>query len=116
VPPWRPAGRQRRRGVAWAPGSPAAVERMTGAGPTGAASEAPLNVALLPKVTEPTPLRLWVPAAAVVIHGPGLVTVPAPGAALPAAAETKTPASAANKNATCSGARNVGGGDDGPTE
>src|SRR5262249_18723897 len=115
-PPFPTAAKQRRTAVALAPGRPASVERMKGAGPTGAASEAPLNVALLPKVTEPTPLRLWVPAAAVVIHGPGLVTVPAPGPALPAAAQTKTPASAANRNETCSGERNVLGGEEGPTE
>ena len=30
------------------------------------------KVALLPSVTEPMPFRLCVPAATVVIHGPGL--------------------------------------------
>ena len=44
-----------------------------------------------------------VPAATVVSHGMALSTVAAPGPALPAAAETKTPASAASRNESSSG-------------
>ncbi len=78
-----------------APGSPAAVESMNGAGPTFEASEAPRYVAPLPRVTEPLPLRLCVPAATVVIHGDGCATVEDAGPLLPAEAATKTPAFAA---------------------
>ena len=40
------------------------------------ANDAPGYVAPLPSVTEPLPLRLCVPAATVVTHGPGCATVP----------------------------------------
>ncbi len=50
---------------------PAAVESISGAGPTAVATDAPLYVTLLPSVTEPSPLRLCVPAATVVSHGLG---------------------------------------------
>ena len=78
---------------------------MIGAGPTAEATEAPLYVALFPRVTEPRPFRLCVPAATVVSHGPGCATVPVVGPLLPAEAETNTPASAANRNETCTGSR-----------
>ena len=73
-------------------------------------------VVLLPSVTEPRLARLCVPAATVVIHGPGFLTVPAPGPSFPAAADTKMPAAAAFRNDTCSGERKFGGGVLGPTE
>jgi hypothetical protein len=57
----------------------------------------------LPSVTEPWPSRLCVPAATVVIHGLGWATVPVVGPLLPAEAETKTPAFAANRNAISAG-------------
>ena len=55
---------------------------------------------LAPSITaEPWPTRSCVSAATVVIHGLGCATVDAPGPLLPAEAETKTPASAALRNA-----------------
>ena len=72
---------------------------MNGAGPIAVASDAPKYVAPLPSVTEPSPLRLCVPAATVVIQGPGCATVPVVGPLLPAEAATNTPASAANRKA-----------------
>src|SRR5262245_25972916 len=79
-----------------APGSPASVELISGAGPTGLAIEAPLNVLLSPSVADPRPARLCVPAATVVIQGLGCATVKlAPS--LPADAATNTPAFAANR-------------------
>ena len=59
----------------------------------------------MPSVTEPLPLRLWVPAATVVSHGPGCATVEVAGPLLPAEVATKTPASAANMNAISTGSR-----------
>jgi hypothetical protein len=59
----------------------------------------------LPRVTEPLTLRLCVPAATVVIHGDGWATVETPGPSLPADAATKTPASAALRNAISTGSR-----------
>src|SRR5262245_42276376 len=70
--------------VASAPGRPAVVESMNGAGPTAAASDAPVYVAPLPSVRVASPLRLCVPAATVVIHGDGCATVPVVGPLLPA--------------------------------
>ena len=48
-----------------------------------------------PRVTVPSALRSWVPAATVVIHGLGCATVAVVGPLLPAEAATNTPASAA---------------------
>src|SRR5215218_4797683 len=81
--------------VGSAPVRPEVTESTSGAGPTGLATDAPLYVAPLPSVTEPRPLRLCVPAATVVSHGPGCATVPVVGPLLPAEAVTKTPASEA---------------------
>ena len=61
----------------------------------------------LPSVTEPSPLRLCVPAATVVSHGLGCATVLVVGPLLPAEAATKTPASAANRNAISTGSRKL---------
>jgi len=60
-------------------------------------------VAPLPRVTEPSPERLCVPAATVVSHGPGCATVDVAGPLLPAEAATNTPASAANRKAISTG-------------
>jgi hypothetical protein len=60
-------------------------------------------VAPFPSVTEPSPLRLCVPAATVVIHGLGCATVLVAGPLFPAEAETKTPASAAKRNEISTG-------------
>ncbi len=56
---------------------------------------------------EPTPLRLWVPLATVVTHGPGWATVDEPGPLLPAEVATKMPASAANRKAISTGSRKL---------
>src|SRR6185295_18896553 len=56
---------------------------------------------------EPSPLRLCVPAATVVSHGPGCATVETAGPLLPADAATNTPASAANRNATSTASRKL---------
>ena len=58
-------------------------------------------------MTEPVPLRLCVPAATVVIQVLGWATVDVVGPLLPAEAATKTPASAANKNAISTGSRKL---------
>src|SRR5690242_16773415 len=71
VPPLSAAEKQRRTAVGSAPARPAAVASISGAGPTGVAIDAPAYVTLLPRRTEPSPLRLCVPAATVVTHGPG---------------------------------------------
>ena len=52
-------------------------------------------------------MRLCVPAATVVSHGLGWATVAVVGPLLPADAATKTPASAALKNATSTGSRKL---------
>src|SRR5258705_7535879 len=94
--------------AALAPGAAAAVASIRKAGPTAAAArDGPLYFALLPSVTLPRPLRLCVPAATVVIHGEGWATVDVAGPSLPAEAETKTPASAANRNAISAGSRKL---------
>ena len=62
---------ERDRGRVWRRQTRRPSESMSGAGPTAVATEAPVYVAPLPSVTEPSPLRLCVPAATVVIHGPG---------------------------------------------
>src|SRR5690349_9108310 len=56
------------------------------------ANDEPLYVALLPRVVEPIPLRLCVPAATVVSQGPGCATVAVVGPLLPADVATNTPA------------------------
>ena len=61
----------------------------------------------LPSVTEPVPLRLWVPAATVVSQGPGWATVLVVGPLLPAEAATKTPASAAFRKAISTASRKL---------
>src|SRR5262249_3885108 len=104
APPLSPAVKQRAAAAAW-PGSAAAEASMSGAGPTGAAIEAPFSVVPFPSVTDPTPLRLCVPAATVVVHGPGCATVPVVGPLLPADSLTNTPASSAKRNATSTGSR-----------
>ena len=60
----------------------------------------------LPSVTDPLPLRLCVPAATVVSHGPGCATLPTVPA-LPAEAATNTPASAANRKAISTASRKL---------
>ena len=78
---------------------------MSGAGASSGRHDAPLYVVAVAERDGAPPSRLCVPAATVVIHGPGCATVPPPGPALPADADTKTPASAANRNATSTGSR-----------
>ena len=99
------AAKQSATFVGSAPEAPAAVESISRAGPVAAAIDAPLKVAPFPSVTEPMPLRLCVPAATVVVHGPGWATVPVVGPLLPADSLTKTPASSAKRNATSTGSR-----------
>ena len=81
--------------------------RSAGAGPTAVATEAPVYVTPLPSVTDPEPLRLCVPAATVVSHGPGCATVLVVGPLLPAEAATNTPASAAYMNAISTASRKL---------
>src|SRR6478609_2633114 len=59
-----------------APARAAAEALISGPVTALAATEAPLYLTVLPRVTEPTALRLCVPAATVVNHGPGCATVP----------------------------------------
>jgi hypothetical protein len=61
----------------------------------------------LPRVTEPEPFRLCVPAATVVSHGPGWATVEVAGPLLPAEVATKMPASAAYMNAISTASRKL---------
>src|SRR6478736_1132368 len=106
VPPFHEVEKHNAAAEALAPGRAAAVESMKGAGPAeAAASEMPLTVLPLPSVTEPTEVRLCVPAATVVSHGPGCATVLAVGPLLPADAATNTPASAAYMKAISTGSR-----------
>ena len=97
APPLSTAAKHRLTAVGSAPVRPAAVESMSGAGPTAVATEAPLYVVPLRSVTEPSPFRLCVPAATVVSQGPGWATVLVVGPLLPAEQATNTPASAANR-------------------
>src|SRR4051794_30296002 len=105
VPALSTAAKQRRTAVASAPESPAAVASISGAVTAAAATDAPLYVTLLPSFTEPIPFRLCVPAATVVVHGPGCATVEVAGPLLPADSATKIPASAAKRNETSTGSR-----------
>ena len=68
-----------------------------------AAMLAPVSVEPLPRVTEPRPSRLCVPAATVVTQGDGWATVEAVGPLLPAEADTKMPALAAKRKAISAG-------------
>src|SRR5688572_13852155 len=99
-------GAQNSTRDALAPASPAAVESIRGLDPSALAYDAPAWIAALPSVTEPSPLRLCVPAATVVTHGPGCATAES-NPALPADVATNTPASAANRKATSTGSRKL---------
>src|ERR1700758_4999768 len=89
--------------VGLAPESPAFTESMSGEDATPTPRPTPVKVMPLPRVTVFGKLWSYVPAATVVSHGIALSTVEAPGPALPAAAETNTPAAAALKKAISSG-------------
>src|ERR1043166_7188290 len=80
------AAKQSCTAVGLAPANPAAVASISGAVGTTDASDGPLTVVPLPKVTTAVASRLIAPAATVVRHGAGCATVPAVGPLLPAAA------------------------------
>src|SRR3954452_18652036 len=86
-----------------APAAPTALDCTSGAGPTTAGDiEVPVNVRPSPSVTGAVNVRSSLPAAPVVTHGSGWFTT-APEevrSALPAAAATNTPASAACRKAS----------------
>src|SRR5688572_2040541 len=85
------------------PGRPALEARIAGRLGVPLAIEAPEYEAPLPRVTPAAYWRSWVPAATVISHGLLCATLDAAGPLLPADAATKTPASAAKRNATSTG-------------